>query len=337
MKIIVLAGGLSDERDVSFSSGSLISNALIENGHEVMLMDLYLGDKNPEFPLVYHSKEDNYQYHYVVPASEPDLEYIKSLKGDNNLIANNLIDYCKEADFVFLALHGSIGEDGTIQELLDKHNIKYSGSSPSGCKLAMDKELSKELVWENGINTPKWWTLNVDLDSVEFPCVVKPCSSGSSVGISMVDNKQQLSDAIEIAKKYEDKVLIEKRIIGREVTVGILNGKVLPIIEIIPKKGFYNYENKYQNGLTEEICPAPITKEIEQKIIDSALKAHKVLKLGCYSRLDYMLDENNEIYFLEANSLPGMTPTSLLPLAAKKADISYNELCEIIINSSLNK
>lgn len=331
MKILVLAGGLSDERDVSFSSGSMISNALIEKGHEVMMMDLFLGDKNPDFPLEYHTNKDGFRYNFSVPENEPDLEAIKKLKDDNNLICDNLIDICKKADYIFLALHGSIGENGKLQSLLDIYNIPYSGSSALGCMLSMNKDIAKRLMLKDNILTPDWEIVENNYE-YKYPCVVKPCSNGSSVGISLVHSKEELDSAVNIAKMHEQKVMIEKLIEGREFTVGILNNKALPVIEIVPKKGFYDYKNKYQAGLTEEICPAHISDEITKKMQDISLKVHNTLRLGSYSRIDLMMDNDNNIYVLEANTLPGMTPTSLLPLAAKTAGITYSDLCEKLIS-----
>ncbi len=336
MKVVVLAGGLSMERDVSFSSGSLVANALMQNGHDVMLADLYLGKLNKEFVPIYHNKKEHFQYSYKIPEQEPDLEYIKKLKGDDYLIDKYIIDLCKQADIVFLALHGSIGENGQLQSLFDIYNIKYTGSSALGSMLAMNKDISKKLMIANDISTPKWICLDTqkayNLSSVSYPCVVKPCSNGSSVGITIADNKKQLNEAIANAQIYESNILIEEKINGREFTVGIINDKALPVIEIKPLKGFYDYKNKYQKGLTIEECPALISAELTKKLQKEALKVHHTLHLGLYSRIDFLLDNNQKIYCLEANTLPGMTPTSLLPQAALADGISYNELCEIIID-----
>lgn len=335
MKVIVLAGGYSTERNVSFSSGALIANALIENGHEVMLLDLYLGIKNTDFPAEYTKST---KYTYEILEAEPDLEALKTTSGCNELLGEGVLDLCKEADVVFLALHGSIGENGQLQALFDLYKINYTGSGYIGCLLAMEKDISKKLMVQNGIATPDWVTVfkrNTGKPiSVSFPCVVKPCSNGSSIGVSFADNETELKEAINSALKYEDKIIIEKKITGREFSVGILDGKPLPIIEIVPKTGFYDYKNKYQQGYTEEICPAPLDKNLTEIIQNEALKAHKTLNLGFYSRVDFLLDENGNFYCLEANALPGMTPTSLLPQEASCAGIDYNSLCEMICRSA---
>ncbi len=337
MRVIVLAGGYSTERNVSFSSGTLIANALIENGHEVMLLDLYLGTDNTDFPAQYTKIPE---YTYKINEAEPDLEALRAASNKQDLIGKGVLDLCREADVVFLALHGSIGENGQLQALFDLHNVNYTGSGYIGCLLSMEKDISKRLMKQNNIATPSWITVLKDKEyskkSISFPCVVKPCSNGSSIGVSFAENETELADAIDSAFKYEDKIVVEKKIIGREFSVGILDGKALPIIEIVPKTGFYDYKNKYQQGCTEEICPAPLGKELTERIQNEALKVHEALNLGFYSRIDFLLDENNDFYCLEANALPGMTPTSLLPQEALSVGIDYNSLCEKICNSAKN-
>lgn len=337
MKIIVLSGGLSPERDVSLSSGALIANALIENGHDVMLLDLFLGNENKEIEPIYRNKNSKYRFNYVVPEQEPDLLSIKAcVDSDNDFIGNGIIDLCKKADIVFMGLHGSVGENGQLQAVFDLYGIKYTGTGYIGSLLAMDKDISKRLMRENNILTADWKYIKLnednDLSDIKFPCVVKPCSCGSSVGVTIVENTNQLNSAIDYAKKYEDFVVIEDKIVGREFSVGILDGKTLPVIEIKPLNGFYDYKNKYQKGFTEEICPADISKEIEQLLQCNALKVHNTLRLGFYSRIDFIVDDRNNAFCLEANTLPGMTPTSLLPQEALAASISYNQLCNKIVN-----
>lgn len=342
MRIIVLAGGLSPERDVSLSSGSLIANALIENGHDVMLLDLFLGNDNKEILPVYRNKNSKYRFNYIVPEHEPDLTAIKSsVISNNDFIGNGVIDLCKDSDVVFLGLHGSIGENGQLQAVFDMYGINYTGTKYIGSLLAMDKDISKKLMRENGILTADWQYIKLnehnDFSNIKYPCVVKPCSCGSSIGVTIVENKNQLNRAIDYAKKYEEYVIIEDKIEGREFSVGILNGKTLPVIEIKPLRGFYDYKNKYQKGLTEEICPADISDEMSQILQNNALAVHNTLRLGFYSRIDFILDDNHNAYCLEANTLPGMTPTSLFPQEALAAGISYRELCNIIVNGNIAK
>jgi D-alanine-D-alanine ligase len=341
MRIVVLAGGLSPERDVSLSSGSLIANALIDNGHDVILIDLYHGIHSDYNQLLFLNKNSEKRYHYKVTLVEPNLEKLKkeSAYGEN-LIGKNVIAICKSVDIVFVSLHGSIGENGQLQAVFDSFGIRYTGTGYIGSLLAMDKDISKKLMITNQIKTANWKLYNIqdpnmcDFSDVIYPCVVKPCSCGSSVGVTIVENPTELQRAINCAKVHENMILIEDKIVGREFSVGILNDSALPVIEIIPKVGFYDYKNKYQSGMAEEVCPANISNIITQQIQSVALSVHRALRLGFYSRIDFILDDKNELYCLEANTLPGMTPTSLLPQEARAAGISYNELCEQIAMSA---
>jgi len=255
-----------------------------------------------------------------------------------------VIEICRSVDVVFLALHGSIGENGQLQAVFDCFGICYTGTGYTGSLLAMDKAISKELMRFNGIPTPdcKIFDLEKDsmanlLDGIGLPCVIKPCSCGSSIGVSIVKNMIELDSAIDYAKKYETRLLVEKMIEGHEFSVGVLDGKALPVIEIIPKAGFYDYKNKYQPGLTDEICPARISPVLTERLQGIAEKVHKALRLGDYSRIDFMVGKDESIYCLEANTLPGMTPTSLLPQEARAIGISYNQLCEKIMQLALRR
>jgi D-alanine-D-alanine ligase len=321
MKIVVLAGGLSPERDVSLSSGSLIANALREAGHRVLLLDVYEGISTDEcnFDNLFQDNTGK-PYFYVVPNVEPDLNEIKNRSNNgDSLIGSNVLKLCQSSDLVFIALHGAMGENGQIQATFDVMGIKYTGTGYTGSLLAMNKDLTKKLLCQEQIPTAQWIILSEStlIDSVEdrvgIPCVVKPCSAGSSIGISIVQNFEELKNAINNATKVEQCILIEKMISGREFSVGILEGVTLPVIEIIPKQGFYDYKNKYQVGLTEEICPANLSEDDTKRVQNLALRIHKTLQLGTYARIDFILNEEGEFICLEANTLPGMTPTSLLP------------------------
>lgn len=332
MKIVVLAGGMSPERDVSLSSGALIATALMERGHSVALADVYKPINTEEICQMFRSEG---KYEYCVPESEPDLVRLKKDFGEGErLIGRGIIELCEKADAVFLALHGGMGEDGRIEALLESCGIKHSGSDYASCHLAMDKALTKAIFESNGIPTPKWNLYrDGDISEIPTPCVVKPCGCGSSVGVTIVETPRELENAIKLAKSYGAKVMIEEKISGREFSVGILDGKALPAIEIIPKTGFYDYKNKYQAGATDEICPANLTKKQAEEIGDIALRAHNALGLGMYSRLDFLMDDDGSFFCLEANALPGMTPASLLPQEAKAAGIDYGTLCEMIVSS----
>lgn len=344
MNIAVLAGGYSPERDVSLTSGSLIANALIGEGHSVCLADVYLGikdeDLNEKTPFNRELKPV-----YKVDHTVPDLAVLKRESGNGEaLIGKGIIELCRAADVVFLALHGAMGENGQLQATLDNYGIKYTGSGYIGSLLAMDKDISKKMFVGAGVRTPKWLYFsakNGDVAEIEekigYPCVVKPCSCGSSVGISIVDDRAELEKALAEAEKYEDNILVEKKIEGRELTVGMLDGEVLPAIEIIPTEGFYDYQNKYQAGKTVEICPAPISEEICEALAEQTRRAFSALRLSGYARFDYIVDENGTPWCLEANTLPGMTPTSLLPQMAKAKGMTYGQLCSKIVELAVKK
>lgn len=336
MKIVVLAGGLSPERDVSLTSGSLIASSLSRSGHEILLIDLYLGlDTIPEDITTLF--KTGLSYSYSVDTSEPDLDaLVASAGGRTAPIGPGVIEACRVADVVFLALHGAIGENGQLQATLDCNGIKcYTGTGYIGALLSMDKDVSKRLMVEANVPTPEWEYIDTESDGakalaakVGLPCVIKPVSCGSSVGVSIVRTESELADAIRSGAKYERFLIAEKLIVGRELTIAILDGKALPPVEIIPKCGFYDYKNKYQSGLTEEICPAPLSDEQNERLASLAVEAFSALRMEMYGRADFMLSEDGDFYCLEVNALPGMTPTSLLPQEAAAAGIDYDALCQ---------
>lgn len=340
MKIAVVCGGLSNERDVSITSGTGVARALRAKGHKVVLVDLYYGYKgeyNDPAELFEREQED---VKYSVSIETPDIAKIIA-EGDGSRIGKNVIEICKAADICFLALHGEDGENGKLQATLDMHGIKYTGSGYLGSALAMNKELSKIQFRANGIPTPPGIIVekgNAPYEDVGFPCVVKPCSGGSSVGTSMVQSRDEYDAALELAFKFENRVVVEKFVKGRELTVGVIDGKAMPVIEIIPKSGWYDYKNKYQAGLTEEICPAPISPEDTERVQRLAERVGQALMVDVYYRADFLLDCNDgELYCLEANTLPGMTPTSLVPQMAAEQGIDFGGICEKIIAVSMEK
>lgn len=333
MNIVVLAGGLSMERDVSLASGSLIANALNSVGERAVLVDLYFGIKKEDMSF----EGEAIRYSYKISEDAPDLDAIKKKNGGREFpVGENVLEFCKMADAVFLALHGGVGENGKLQALLEMNGIRFTGSSSLGCAVSMDKILSKQLVSSIGLPTAEWLTDGADRDKLlkMIPCFVKPADNGSSVGVSRVAVAEGLDGAISEAKIYSDRVLVEREIRGREFSVGVIDGNALPPIEIITDGEFYDYKVKYQAGMAREICPAPISSELTQKLGDYAERIHKTLCLGSYSRIDFIMDSENEFYFLEANALPGMTPTSLLPQEAAAEGICYEELCKKIIELS---
>ena len=340
MKIVVLCGGLSNERDVSITSGSCVARSLRERGHSVVLLDMFLGyggDCSDPTKLFDEQQQD---LRYSVGEETPDIASLIA-SGDGSRLGKNVISICRAADIVFLALHGEDGEDGKIQATLDMYGVKYTGSGYLGSALAMNKELSKTLFNAAGIPTAPAITLRKGEGiqaSPWIPCVVKPCSGGSSVGTSIVRTQEEFSAALEFAFKYEDDVLVEKYIKGRELTVGVMDGKAMPSIEIVLKNGWYDYKNKYQAGFAEAICRAPISAEDEERLGRLAERVSKALMVDVYCRADFIMDDDDgEIYCLEANTLPGMTPTSLVPQMAAEQGMSYGELCEKIITLSMRK
>ena len=344
MNIVVLAGGISTEREVSLSSGAMVCEALRNLGHRALLLDVFFGME--EVPAVlteaFGSQQKVAQTQIYEEA--PDIEAVKRLRPDSGLgnIGKNVIELCKAADIVYLGLHGEDGENGRLQALFDVLGIKYTGSGYLGSALAMNKWITKQLLCQNGIATPKGKAFYKGqslegADSFGFPCIIKPCSGGSSIGVSIVNDKKELEAALDAAFVYEQEVLVEEYIQGREVSAGILGGEALPIIEIIPKGEFYDYAHKYQKGWTEEVCPANMSGELTGRVQAAAKRVFEVLKLEVYGRVDFMIDSQGHAYCLEANTLPGMTPTSLLPQEAQAVEISYGELCQHIIDLSLKK
>ena len=260
----------------------------------------------------------------------------KTLSVDFYADYKSMLSVLKSSDIVFNALHGTTGEDGTIQLWLEENNIAFTGSSSFSSRLCMDKNKSKKIVRNKGFLTPNWVIIrNVnELGKIKLPCIVKPNAQGSTFGLSMVKEKNTIHDSINLAFKYDSAVLIEDYIKGREITVGILDGEPLPIVEIIPSHSIYDYECKYSPGMSQYVCPAEIDKTLENRIKNDSLEIFNALECNGYGRLDFILDENGIYYFLELNTLPGMTSTSLLPIAGKKHGLSFRELINVIIKIS---
>lgn len=339
MKIVVLAGGLSTERDVSFCSGSMVYKALKENGHQVVLIDVYLGYEG-DYKNIFEDSRDWAKEIGAIREEKPDLEAVKKMRkdGGRSFFGPGVLNICGMAEVTFLALHGENGENGKVQAALDLMGIRYTGTDYLSSAICMDKGLTKELFRLHGVPTPMGIQLKKgeqEIEEVSFPCVVKACCGGSSVGVAMAADKEEYQAAKEEAFRYDDHVVIEQYIKGREFSVGVLDGEALPVIEIQPKEGFYDYKNKYQAGSAIETCPADLSKEKTLEMQQHAQKAFRVLRLKNYARMDFMMDEKGNIFCLEANTLPGMTPTSLLPQEAAAAGISFGQLCEKIIKAAL--
>ena len=239
-----------------------------------------------------------------------------------------------------MSIWGFTVQNGKVQAAFDILRIRYTGSDYLGSALAMDKGMAKKVFLQSGIPTPNGFSMKKSHvtklpDEIGYPCIVKPCCGGSSVGMSIAKNEEEYNKALELAFKYEDEVVVEEYIKGREFSVGVIGGKSLPIIEIIPKSGVYDYETKYQPGMAEDVCPAPLSDEITDKMQTYAIDVYRELKLGSYARIDFLLDADDNMYCLEANTLPGMTATSLLPQEAKVLGIEYGVLCEQVIAQAL--
>ena len=328
MNIVVLAGGASPEREVSLCTGSMVCRALKERGHQAILIDLI-----KDYDIEKNAGETWRQWDKVgetAPDPMGDGEGAKALFGEG------VLKLCKMADRVFLALHGAEGENGKIQGAFDLLGISYTGCGSLPSALAMNKLVAKRLFVAEGIPTPDFYVVdqeNAGEGPRSCPCVVKPINGGSSIGVSIVRDEGEWMAALEEAFRYESRVLVEEYVEGREFSVGILDGEALPVIEIQPEEGFYDYKNKYQPGRTLEECPADISEELTVRLQDCALWAAKTLEIDSYGRVDFMVDVYGEVYCLEVNTLPGMTPTSLLPQEARAAGISFGELCEQLIRS----
>lgn len=344
MKIVVLAGGTSPERDVSLSSGSKIYYALKTRGHQVILLDVYLGldTEAPVTEALFEACVDWAKDIQAVSESHPDLSRLKEQRkdGGRSMFGPNVLALCEMADIVFLGLHGANGEDGRIQAAFDLMDIRYTGTGYLSSALAMDKSLSKQMFAAAGIPTPKGISLkngqSADPASLSYPCMVKTVCGGSSVGTYRVDRPEDLSDVLADAYTFGEDVIVEQFITGREFSVGVIDGKALPVIEIAPLQGFYDYKNKYQPGSTIETCPAELSDELTRQLQDYAEQVFEVLKLTSYARVDFMMDSAEQsFYCLEANTLPGMTPTSLLPQEAAAIGMTFENLCEKLIEVSL--
>jgi D-alanine-D-alanine ligase len=332
MKIAVLFGGTSEERDVSIASAAQIIPALRALGHEVFAVDTATGRLPPA--------EERQLLTSGVAPEPPSSAAMQQMRRRAIAFAPSAVDI-RSADVVLLALHGGAGEDGRLQAMLDLAGIAYTGSNHIASAVAMDKDISKRLFRSVGVPTADWLMAPVEVADVErtlgWPVVVKPSKQGSTVGLSVVRKAADLSAAIQVAKAFDDEVMVEKFIVGREFTVGILDGEALAVGEIIPPGEVFDYQSKYQIGGAQEIFPADLPAAESALLQDYALRAHQVLKLGAYSRIDFRRDENGGFWCLEANSLPGMTATSLLPQAAKVAGISFAELLDRICKGAIRR
>ncbi len=331
MRVAVLMGGASAEREVSLASGVQVARALRRAGHEVTGVD------PAEGPMAREEEERLLQEGVGTTPPDPRPE---GARDGGPGIPPDVATWPEVtgADVVFVALHGGPGEDGTVQALLDLAGVTYAGSGHLGCALAMDKDVSKRLFRHASVPTSAWTSLpasDEELEALGFPVVVKPTAGGSTLGLTVVDDRRGLDGAERRARSFGDEVMAEAFVEGREITVGVVDGEALPVGEIVPEHEIFDYECKYQPGMAEEIFPADIPDEAAVRARELALRAHRALKLSGFSRVDFVLDGDGESWCLEANALPGMTSTSLLPQAAAAAGIEFPELCDRIVRSAV--
>jgi D-alanine-D-alanine ligase len=331
MKITVLTGGTSSERDVALASARQVVSALRSRGHSVAVVDTALGYV-PE-------SDEPALLGLMVGAEPPKLDRLTEL--ERGLLLSGLADLraVRDADVLFLALHGGHGEDGTLQTLLEMVGVPYTGSGRLGSGMAMDKDISKRLFRDAGVTTAEWCMAPVPAGRVEqefgWPVVVKPSKQGSTVGLTVVHQRQDFDAAVAFAAQYDDEVMIERFVPGRELTVGVLEGRALAVGEIVPRHDTFDYECKYTPGMSVETFPADLPVELARECGRLGVLAHEALKLGGYSRVDFRLTPEGRLFCLEVNTLPGMTATSLMPQSAAAVGIEFAELCERICQCAL--
>jgi D-alanine-D-alanine ligase len=323
LKVAVLFGGTSAERDVSIASGAQVVRALREAGHDVIAVDTATG--------VLAAAAEAELLRGLVPEVPPEEEELDLLRtGDATALTQ--APELEGVDVLFLALHGGAGEGGTLQALLDLTGIPYTGSGMLGSALAMDKDVAKRLMVLAGVPTPAWLMAPVLLQDIEeqigFPCIVKPSKQGSTVGLSVVRCSEDVEDAVRVAARHDDEVMIEAFVAGREITVPVLGDDALPVGEIITGSEIFDYQAKYQPGGAQEIFPADLTGPETVRVQALALKVHHALKLSGFSRVDFRMDQHGQFWCLEVNTLPGMTATSLFPQGAAAAGITFARVCE---------
>lgn len=342
MKIVVLAGGTSTEREISIVSGSGVCRALRERGHRAALLDVFFGCTEEQ---ALHAFDEEFD----VDRAEADMkvksaQLAETMKSRREFFGPSVLRLCQEADMVFLALHGANGEDGKVQAAFDLFGIRYTGTDYLSSAVAMDKGVTKIFFKAAGVPTPQGILLErgravqeLSDCGLEFPVIVKPCCGGSSVGVAIAGSPEEYRRALDEAFTYEEQAVVEEFIRGREFSVAVIGEKAYPVIEIAPKEGFYDYKNKYTAGSTLETCPAELPEEKTREMQETALRAAECLGITGYCRLDFLMRGDGRIYCLEANTLPGMTPTSLIPQEAAALGISYPELCETLIHVSMER
>lgn len=336
MKVGVILGGLSTERDISIKSGISVYKALLELNHQSILIDPALGNEG-----FFNSLEEIEKIPSFAELNKEKYNPKKYLECISNPIFN-------EIEFAFVVLHGKYGEDGTIQTLFEFKGIPYSGSNPKASAIGMDKNLSKIIFTAAGIPTPRWTIVrDNEVESFELceelrndfgkRIVIKPNDQGSTVGTTIVldGNLDEIHNGLKKAAEYSNLIIVENYIEGKEITVGIVGEQALPVIEIIPQSGFYDFEHKYTKGKTEYICPAELPEDVTEFLQDLALTTFRVIGCNGFARVDFRLTEDYQPFVLEINTIPGFTETSLVPKAALAMGIKFTELCQMIIDEGV--
>lgn len=345
MNIVVLAGGTSTERDISIVSGTMVCRALRNKGHKAVVVDVFLGYKgdNCTIDSIYKEQQDLDANAENLKAQTKSVavEFESRKKKSQSFFGENVLALCESSDIVFMGLHGANGEDGKIQAAFDLLGIKYTGTGYLSSAISMNKQLTKIIVSQYKVPMPKGVEVvkseGLQECTVGFPCVVKPCCGGSSVGVSIANNAEEYKKALEDGFALEESLVVEQFIDGREFSIGVIEGEALPIIEIAPLEGFYDYTNKYKPGATKDTCPAQLNADITIKMQRYAEMACEAVGLETYGRVDFLIGKDEEIYCLEINTLPGMTPTSLLPQEAAVNGYSFDALCEWLVEVSMKK
>ncbi len=331
MKVCILLGGASPERNISLFSGMAIGKALEERGHQVIYADPSTPWTDMEAFRQNLKNESVNDHHFFEMTLRDETSFIDHI--------THMRDH--GVDVVFNALHGGYGENGVIAAVLDISRIPYTGSNPLASALAMDKYLSKILAERVGVktgNVTRFTSVeDVNPDMLNFPLVIKPNSAGSSVGLYVLDEPCDIRPMIRESLLYDNVILAEEYIPGQEITVPVLGGKALPVIEIVPDGGVYNFETKYTSGKSKYLVPAPLSAELTENLQEQALRIWEIMGLESYARIDFRLKNGSEIYFLEVNTLPGMTATSLLPKSAKVTGMEFPDLAEWIIRDALTR
>lgn len=343
MNIAVLAGGTSTERDVSLVTSVNVCKALRNLGHKANVIDVFYGTGEYETPDVFFTDDNDLDalgahLKNLSGGVKDEVRNRKNIRG--SFFGENVEKFCRAADVVFMGLHGENGENGKVQAAFDLLGIKYTGPGYLSSALSMDKAITKTMLTPAGIPMPAGEILMRDepeenIGELPVPCVVKPACGGSSVGVTIAFTPEERDEAIKKAFELEEKILVEEYIKGREFSVGVCDGKALPVVEIIPEGGVYDFEHKYDPNGAKEICPAELPDEVADKMKHWAEKACEAVGITTYSRVDELIDEKGDIYCLEINTLPGMTPTSLLPKEAAAEGLSYEELVQKLIDVSL--